>query len=299
MTFFNKKEEVLDVQLTDEGRRQLADGRLKPAYYAFFDDNVIYDVAHASGSEEQNTSQDRILDDTIYPKVSSRFVGAVEKGLDNYTEKNKKTVQPLYKDIFLRDSPFMTMLGSYNSTTQNAPYFEVNVASKNIYPIVTGTAPAPVLFAQVQGEKKKTISGGTTNGYITQLNITSSYRYYYDKSTDTTYYREDPILLEIIERNSQFSEFIDNFEIEIFEVDDNNLKVSQPKYFIKEDNSPKTPQEFIEQQIKIGKLEEEYQNLARESVEILLDEQAEPLFPDELLIKKKPTKPKVVCEDIQ
>ena len=50
MTFFNKKEEVLDVQLTSEGRRQLAMGKLRPVYYQFYDDNILYDIAHAGRS---------------------------------------------------------------------------------------------------------------------------------------------------------------------------------------------------------------------------------------------------------
>ena len=61
MEFFNKKEEILEMQLTDHGKTLLEQGRLKPAYYAFFDDDVLYDISYASGSEVQNDSQDRIL----------------------------------------------------------------------------------------------------------------------------------------------------------------------------------------------------------------------------------------------
>lgn len=301
MTFFNKKEEVLDVQLTDEGRRQLAVGRIKPAYYAFFDDNILYDIAYASGDEEQNISQDRILDETLYPKLNSRFVGTAKRTTSNYTKDNKKTTQPLYKDIFLRDSPFMTMLGSYNSTTQQAPYFEISVLTENVNSLVTGTAPTPVLFANVtvaEGTKEKVISGGTKETNITQLNITSSYRYYYDTVTETTYYHEDPLLFEIVERNAQFSNFTDDFEIEVFEVIESNSTISQPKYFILEDNAPGTSQDFIDRQIKMQQLEKGYQNLISENLDILLDEQAEPLFPKELLIKKAPNaKAKVICEE--
>jgi len=38
MEFFNKKEEVLDVQLTEYGKYLLSQGRMKPAFYAFYDD---------------------------------------------------------------------------------------------------------------------------------------------------------------------------------------------------------------------------------------------------------------------
>ena len=43
MSFFDSKEEVLDVQLTPYGKHLLSKGLFKPAYYSFHDDGVIYD----------------------------------------------------------------------------------------------------------------------------------------------------------------------------------------------------------------------------------------------------------------
>jgi len=54
MTFFNKKEEVLDIKLTQFGKQLLSTGRFKPVYYAFYDDNILYDSEHASFEEVQN-----------------------------------------------------------------------------------------------------------------------------------------------------------------------------------------------------------------------------------------------------
>jgi len=42
-TYFNRKEQVLDLKLTRYGRHLLSMGKLKPEYYAFFDDDVIYE----------------------------------------------------------------------------------------------------------------------------------------------------------------------------------------------------------------------------------------------------------------
>ena len=41
MEFFNKKEDVLSVELTEYGEYLLAIGKLNPTYYAFFDDDII------------------------------------------------------------------------------------------------------------------------------------------------------------------------------------------------------------------------------------------------------------------
>ena len=62
MTFFNRKEEVLDIELTQYGKFLLSRGKWKPAYYAFFDDDITYDISWTPGqpSELQNLSESRI-----------------------------------------------------------------------------------------------------------------------------------------------------------------------------------------------------------------------------------------------
>ena len=61
MTFFNKKEDVIDIQLTQFGKDLLARGYFKPAYYQFFDDDILYDSTCAGFTESQNETEDRIL----------------------------------------------------------------------------------------------------------------------------------------------------------------------------------------------------------------------------------------------
>ena len=40
MLFLDKKEEVLDIKLTQFGKYKLSIGEFKPVYYAFFDDDT-------------------------------------------------------------------------------------------------------------------------------------------------------------------------------------------------------------------------------------------------------------------
>ncbi len=42
MEFFNKKEEVIDLKLTQFGRLLLSKGKFKPVYYSFFDTAVTH-----------------------------------------------------------------------------------------------------------------------------------------------------------------------------------------------------------------------------------------------------------------
>mgnify|MGYP003142231761 CR=1 FL=1 len=45
MEFFNKKQDVLDLQLTGYGKQLLSRGLFKPFYYTFSDDGVLYMTA--------------------------------------------------------------------------------------------------------------------------------------------------------------------------------------------------------------------------------------------------------------
>jgi hypothetical protein len=74
--FLNKKEQVIDFKLTTYGKHVLSVGKLKPAFYAFFDDNILYDPSYArtrgtdhgvSGSaRSQNSNHPRIKNETQY-----------------------------------------------------------------------------------------------------------------------------------------------------------------------------------------------------------------------------------------
>ena len=58
--FFDKKEEVLDIQLTQHGKYLLSRGEFSPKFYAFFDDDIIYDTEYAGFIETQNDGEKRI-----------------------------------------------------------------------------------------------------------------------------------------------------------------------------------------------------------------------------------------------
>ena len=281
MTYFNKKEEVFDVQLTSEGRRLLSLGRFKPSYYAFYDDDVLYDIGYASGTEIQNLAQQRILNETQYSKPNARFKGAVEKGQTNY-KANKQNFQNIEQDVYLNESPFLSPLGSYNSQVQEAPYFDLQILSNNTNNLVN--------------DNTQVVDRAAT--FIPQLNITCSYRYFLDTSTNTAYVAEDPLFFILKEENTQFTNFTEDFEIEVYEVTGSRTTLSQPKLFILEDPGPSTPQEITERQIKIEVIQEEVDNLLTNNLEVLLDQTAESLFSAELLTTRAPnSKSKVVCDD--
>ena len=85
MEFFNPKEDVLDLQLTQYGKRLLKAGKFKPKTYAFYDDDILYDKKYGSGSHDhgqndnqfelQNDSEPRIQEETPRTKVQYNFSG--------------------------------------------------------------------------------------------------------------------------------------------------------------------------------------------------------------------------------
>ncbi len=80
MTFFDKKEDVIKIELTPYGRSMLSKGRLKPYCYAFFDDDILYDSTRGDGgtgvlTEEYSETKVRILENTPYMKPQTNYKG--------------------------------------------------------------------------------------------------------------------------------------------------------------------------------------------------------------------------------
>ncbi len=83
MAFFNKKQEVLDIQLTPYGEDLLSRGKFKPVYYAFFDDDILYDGSGSAGiTEVQNDIEPRIQDNTPKSKVQYVYSGPEKRTTD-------------------------------------------------------------------------------------------------------------------------------------------------------------------------------------------------------------------------
>ena len=88
MTFFNKKEEVVEIRLTSFGKTLYSNGDFKPTYYAFYDNDVIYDDAY--GCHSGNVDQ-RILE------TPRNHIRLQKSGLETHTMRRiiDKKVIPL------------------------------------------------------------------------------------------------------------------------------------------------------------------------------------------------------------
>ena len=85
MAFFNRKEDVIDIELTPYGEVLLSNGKFKPTYYAFFDDNVLYDSSGSIGMlEVQNDVEVRIKENTPQNKTQYLFSGIETRQLEQF-----------------------------------------------------------------------------------------------------------------------------------------------------------------------------------------------------------------------
>ena len=247
MKFFNRKEEVIDFQLTHYGKHLLSKGRFKPAFYAFFDDDVIYDNEYAAVSEHQNEAKNRIKE-TPRIKTQYSFQGSeknvleTKRHLDGLRSENWKNfiegatlasslaIQPTIEQHYALALP----VGTAGAGNKYAPAWEVASYNSSI----SSSVSHEFLFGGEQTDE------GKPTFKIPQINIDVEYKTIasrggnYEKfirfEDDTILaVEEDYVLLEILEENGLSSN--EEFEIEVFNIEGTyaSSKSSTPGVFTK------------------------------------------------------------------
>jgi hypothetical protein len=124
MTFFNPKEEVLDVQLTQYGRHLLSKGTMKPMYYAFFDEGVVYDSRHMGPKVQEGRSdaEDRIQDATPSLKTRHSFTGREEFLYDGINDIEDRKELGIYERLLALTDP----LGTTELGSEKMPYLSLS-----------------------------------------------------------------------------------------------------------------------------------------------------------------------------
>ena len=133
MTFFNPKEEVLDIKLTQYGRHLLSKGKMKPVYYAFFDEGVLYDAASAGITETKNSAEIRIQDETTTMKTQHCFTGRDEflfdgVGEEALDEDENRTEVGIYERLHTLTDP----LGTTELGSTKMPFFTMTMLDGEI-----------------------------------------------------------------------------------------------------------------------------------------------------------------------
>ena len=135
MAFVNKKEDVIYMELTPYGRHLLSIGKLMPEYYAFFDDDIIYDIGllattdtsnYPSGflSESNGDTKQRILTDTPYLNSLYSFSNREKKAV---SRQNFFLYEDLSSVVATEKINYMNYpIGTSNyHSGQDTPYWDV------------------------------------------------------------------------------------------------------------------------------------------------------------------------------
>ena len=196
MSYLDPKEQVLDLQLTPYGEFLLSVGKLNPKFYAFFDQDVIYNSAFANNSsEDQNDIQERILNETprmaAQKSLSGREEDYINKRfpLSNLMDDNMKFLQDVFNpESFnsanytlasgLTEVDILNVIGSTPEPMQEA----LKLQPMGKYDSSKGFAPAwNVSFLKTElssSTDSLSISGskGTLEYNIPQLNASLEYK---------------------------------------------------------------------------------------------------------------------------
>ena len=227
MAFLNKKEDVIDLELTQYGKYLVSQGKFKPTYYAFYDDDIIYDQRYATGSglETQKDIENRILVDT--PTLSAQYLFhsvdnlEMQDGYSRTDEMESEKIQQVPEKHYALNNP----IASSELATDKAPAFDITLKKgeiKRSETTISGSVNEVFSIQQVPQIKMKDIKYFITVKDDNNFNV--------DRYEDGTYLyvEDDYILLEVEENNVPINR--DNFELEVYVVDENN-KIQYPLYF--------------------------------------------------------------------
>ena len=271
MSFFDSKEEVIEIQLTQYGKHLLSRGKFSPDMYAFFDDDILYDSEYGGITEMGIEAQNRIEEETARLKTQYVF-SSREKEVKRLTaalvsgkaDLQDRIVQPTADRHYSLALP----LGNSALGVSKAPSWKINFlkgeAAERVDHLSHIEGAHPTL--QIPQLKLKPITyrtrvwfdwspdnrftglpqQGDIYGPGSEGDLSVTLQQYDDGSYLSV--QEDYALIDVREMNSDFLN--ENFDIEVFLVEDvdfqNNIVPPSMKGSVKT-REKLHPLSFVEQ----------------------------------------------------
>lgn len=236
MTFFDKKQDVIAIELTPYGRHLLSLGKLKPAYYAFFDDDILYDAAAGGFTEDNTAIRKRILEET--PRLRpQRDIDSPEGTItqsENYLSAKKIRRPSTQQKVHFLTEP----LGTSDAAKDEPPRFKTTFIQGKISGSVESTLTGSYYekhIPQINCDIEYTMSvGNTKNDPKVRGRLSSLNRSVSAIKNDNTYIQieEEQILVELLELNG--FKFKDGLEVEVLMYDDTGDETFIPLKFLPE-----------------------------------------------------------------
>ena len=211
MTFFNKKEDVIKIELTPYGRRLLSKGELTPVYYTFLDDNILYNAECAGVEESGVLAKDRIINQTPYMRPQTNYKG-VESSInslaselaDNFNDDNLLPEKMEKLQNCLGKAP----ISNRNASEISATFLLGEISSSAL--VYSGSGVSPVDIPQLECLIENEMS-------VQFVDKVLDYGISNTKKPDGSYIEMIEGELLILLKDLEGFNTTDNFSIEVFE----------------------------------------------------------------------------------
>jgi|5B_taG_2_1085324.scaffolds.fasta_scaffold00043_18 hypothetical protein len=231
MTFFNKKEEAIQIELTPYGRSLLSLGKLSPKFYSFLDDDVLYDSAAAGFVETNQETSKRILEETPVLKCARDLQSP--EGLINNFENSEESTRP---HTSLKLNYVTETLGTSDGASELAPTWRATMIqgkiSGSVATVLTGSDKCLKQIPQLDCVIEYTMEVRNIDGAPVVSGVQSSPSATVSKVfPDGTYIglEEEQILCQLLEDNNYL--FRDSLEVEVYLYDDTEVENLIPLHF--------------------------------------------------------------------
>ena len=222
MEFFNSKEEVIDIQLTQYGKFLYSKGKFKPTFYSFIDDDVLYDGDFASVTEHQSEIEPRIQEQTPRLKAQTVFQSTdslnklltIEK-INSNIETNKYINTISNSDLGEQASPVWNVQSLFGSFDNIMTYYTSSNSEIVNIPQINCIIKAEDFVYYLQTSIDNAINSGRTD-FTLHPNFDFTLQnggIFPDQSVVDV--KTKSLLMKIEEYNAQ--SIYDSFEVEVYE----------------------------------------------------------------------------------
>ena len=256
MAYFDNKEDVLGIELTPLGRTLLSKGLLKPAYYAFLDDDVLYDIGSCNSSESNYQIKNRILNET--PRVRP------QSNLKDLDKKNMDLNPDVTNDVIKYN---LYPLGTSNNIEKETPAWKVSALNNELVSATNhlSSSYGTHIIPQLSMDIEYTISIDNINKQPSAVGLASSPNLQVTNVfPDGTFLKieEEQVILQLLETNGFLHG--ESMQVEAFIYDDAAEEKLIPLKFIKKDKE-------IENDLLIDNPDQEYVEPTLGTVEYYFD----------------------------
>ena len=231
MTFFNKKTEVMQIEMTPYGRYLYSIGKFKPHSYEFVDDDIVY---QSSGStENQEEAHNRILNETPKLKINRAFQDEAPQ-VESPPTMDRQRI--MVKRMNQKQNGLFA-LGRSSYSSENTPSFQVTM--------LQGELTGSNLVYEVSSSQPAGVGSVSGSVFIPQVNVQVNFSAISDsvlnppsqfdgetvrsetfENGDYVEIRYKEPIIHLKEFNSFYEK--ENFEFEVFKVDSDDNEILIP-----------------------------------------------------------------------